>query len=164
MSFVVQVLKTVLSDGGVHREYDQDCEIRRSRLATRRQNELPALFSTAVGPVVALGPRSNSFPVVCKSYKELELRRLYFQRFADGTLVALEKGRRSGAQRGASENNFGQRFSVSTPCFIPQKRTLRQPSPFVRTHVSGSFFSPFRGLLSSRPLLLDPLLIKALKQ
>ena len=52
-----------------------------------------------------------------------------FQRFADGTLVALEKGRRSGAQRGASENNFGQRFSVSTPCFIPQEQSLRQPSP-----------------------------------
>jgi hypothetical protein len=47
---------------------------------------------------------------------------LYFQRFADGTLVALEKGRRSGAQRGASENNFGQRFSVSTPCLFSPMR------------------------------------------
>src|SRR4051812_3815799 len=28
------------------------------------------------------------------------------------------KIRRSGAQRGASENNFGQRFSVSTPCLF----------------------------------------------
>jgi hypothetical protein len=39
-----------------------------------------------------------------------------------GIPVALEKNRRSGAQRGASENNFGQRFSVSTPCFMSYAR------------------------------------------
>ncbi len=80
---------------------------------------LPTFFSTALGPLVAYGPKSKSFPVVCKSYKEPEVRHLCFQQVADGTLVALVKGRRSGAQRGASENNFGQRFSVSTPCFPP---------------------------------------------
>ena len=48
-----------------------------------------------------------------------------FQRVKDGTLLALVENRRSGAQRGASENNFGQRFSVSTPCFT----LSAQPSP-----------------------------------
>jgi hypothetical protein len=61
-----------------------------------------------------------------------------FQCFKDGTLLALVKNRRSGAQRGASENNFGQRFSVSTPCFtFPSAR----PSPafFVRISIFPEF-------------------------
>ena len=38
------------------------------------------------------------------------------------------RGRRSGAQRGASENNFGQRFSVSTPCFIKWRPSVLPPT------------------------------------
>ena len=123
------------------------------KASDRRRHELPAAFSTAVGPVVASLLRSNSFPFLGKSYKESPIGRLYFQSVGDGTLVALGKGRRSGAQRGASENNFGQRFSVSTPCFIPQKRTVASALPnLVRTHVSGSFFWPIAVCCRSRPL------------
>ena len=54
-----------------------------------------------------------------------------FQYVRNGRVLALHISRRSGAQRGASENNFGQRFSVSTPCFsrlkmTPPPRTLGQ--------------------------------------
>ena len=36
---------------------------------------------------------------------------LFFQAVRNGTEAAIWQGRRSGAQRGALENNFGQRFS-----------------------------------------------------
>ncbi len=84
-------------------------------------------FQQPRGPSVASEARSNSFSVLGKSYKGRPIRLIYFQSLKDGTLLALVENRRSGAQRGASENNFGQRFSVSTPCLNSPK--LRQPSP-----------------------------------
>ena len=55
----------------------------------------------------------------------------YFQGFTDGTLLATFRNRRSGAQRGASENNFGQRFSVSTPCFFSRRTSALPPNPLL---------------------------------
>ncbi|HKV81896.1 MAG TPA: hypothetical protein VJP02_27360, partial [Candidatus Sulfotelmatobacter sp.] len=62
--------------------------------------------------------RSKTFRVESNSYNEPNQIAVRFQSLRNGALLALTKTRRSGAQRGASENNFGQRFSVSTPCFI----------------------------------------------
>jgi hypothetical protein len=85
----------------------------------------PSAFQQPLGPSVARFSRSSSFFVIGKSYKGLKLAAMCFQCFKDGTLLALVKNRRSGAQRGASENNFGQRFSVSTPCFtLPRRPAL----------------------------------------
>ena len=78
-------------------------------------------------PSVASIRRSNSFPAPRNSYRG-ELRSCAdSEPFTDGMTFATGKGRRSGAQRGASENNFGQRFSVSTPCFF--SKPTKQPSP-----------------------------------
>jgi hypothetical protein len=48
---------------------------------------------------------------VGNSYRVKSRHDVCFERFADGTLFAYNNARRSGAQRGAPENNFGQRFS-----------------------------------------------------
>ena|ERR1700733_4963305 len=84
-------------------------------------------FNSLLARLLRRVPRSNSFSVLGKSYKGRRFPLIYFQSLKDGTLHALVENRRSGAQRGASENNFGQRFSVSTPCLDSPK--LRQPSP-----------------------------------
>src|SRR5436853_7458314 len=63
-------------------------------------------------------PRSKTFRVESNSYNELNQIATRFQALRNGGVLALTGTRRSGAQRGASENNFGQRFSVSTPCFM----------------------------------------------
>ena len=57
--------------------------------------------------------RREAIPTEQKNRPPFSLNKLQ-----DGIPLALVKNRRSGAQRGASENNFGQRFSVSTPCFV----------------------------------------------
>jgi len=90
---------------------------------SRSKNDFNSLLARLLRRV----PRSNSFSVLGKSYKGRRFPLIYFQSLKDGTLHALVENRRSGAQRGASENNFGQRFSVSTPCLDSPK--LRQPSP-----------------------------------
>jgi hypothetical protein len=82
----------------------------------------PSAFQQPLGPSVARFSRSSSFFVNGKSYKGWKVPGMCFQCFKDGTLLALVEDRRSGAQRGASENNFGQRFSVSTPCFTLSQR------------------------------------------
>jgi hypothetical protein len=74
-----------------------------------------------------LRPRSKSFPLPCNSYKAGKTCVLYFYALADGLWLALYENRRSGAQRGASENNFGQRFSVSTPCLSPNRLVGASP-------------------------------------
>jgi hypothetical protein len=61
--------------------------------------------------------RRKSFLRAGNSYRAGNIVPFILRYLRDGTPLALEKVRRSGAQRGASENNFGQRFSVSTPCF-----------------------------------------------
>src|SRR5437879_13514221 len=75
-------------------------------------------------------PRSKTFRVESNSYNELNQIATRFQALRNGGVLALTGTRRSGAQRGASENNFGQRFSVSTPCFISRPRW---PSPNSRS-------------------------------
>jgi hypothetical protein len=70
-----------------------------------------ATFQQAGGHAVASFDRSNSFPVPAQFLPSQKVSRFYFEGLADGTLVALFLNRRSGAQRGAPENNFGQRFS-----------------------------------------------------
>jgi hypothetical protein len=85
----------------------------------------PRAFQQPLGPSVARFSRSSSFFIIGKTYKGLREAGICFQRFKDGTMVALVENRRSGAQRGTSENNFGQRFSVGAPCFISPEA----PSP-----------------------------------
>jgi hypothetical protein len=46
-----------------------------------------------------------------------KLASVYFEGLADGLSLAIRKGRRSGAQRGVPENNFGQRFSWTPLAF-----------------------------------------------
>src|SRR6202034_4420043 len=103
---------------------------------SRSKNDFNSLLARLLRRV----PRSNSFSVLGKSYKGRRFPLIYFQSLKDGTLHALVENRRSGAQRGASENNFGQRFSVSTPCLdspkvpppspppVPPRRTGRKPT------------------------------------
>jgi len=67
--------------------------------------------------------RSNSFPDPRNSYPDNHPGSSCFEWFTDGKRFALSRNRRSGAQRGASENNFGQRFSVSTPCSSSDRPT-----------------------------------------
>jgi hypothetical protein len=83
-------------------------------------------FNNPDGSNLALHTRSKLFPRHGNSYRAKKLLTPYFQSFTDGIRLALYIARRSGAQRGASENNFGQRFSVSTPCIFP---SARQPFP-----------------------------------
>ena len=70
--------------------------------------------------------RSKTFRVESNSYNSPITMSIVFQSLRNGRVLALTRNRRSGAQRGASENNFGQRFSVRTPCFISR---LGWPSP-----------------------------------
>jgi hypothetical protein len=75
-------------------------------------------FSTAgLAHFLPYAGRSNSFPLEGNSYRAAYLIALYFYEVTNGMPFALYENRRSGAQRGAPENNFGQRFSVGTPCF-----------------------------------------------
>jgi len=74
--------------------------------------------SDRLAPLLQHPERSKTFRVESNSYNEPNQIGLLFQSLTNGWLLALSSGRRSGAQRGASENNFGQRFSVSTPCFF----------------------------------------------
>ena len=105
------------------------------------------LSNNKAGPLVAFRCRSKSFPVAGNYYRRAMPARTCFQRFRNGKVLALWKSRRSGAQRGASENNFGQRFSVSTPCFW---RELGRPSPHPRYQIRrakrtsdfGSYLGP----------------------
>jgi hypothetical protein len=92
-------------------------------LASRRKNQkfissgnpaktlLDGTFQQGCGSAVALFNRSNSFIVGAQFLPSQNVARLYFEGLADGTRHALLENRRSGAQRGAPENNFGQRFS-----------------------------------------------------
>jgi len=59
---------------------------------------------------------SNSFPPGCNSYQGRSRTTPCFQPLTNGKPVAILQPRRSGAQRGALENNFGQRFSLGAPC------------------------------------------------
>jgi len=93
-------------------------------VARRRKWNL--LVTIGDGPSLARAPRSKTFRVESNSYNELNQIATRFQALRNGGVLALTGTRRSGAQRGASENNFGQRFSVSTPCFISR---LGWPSP-----------------------------------
>jgi hypothetical protein len=72
---------------------------------------LDGTFQQACGSEVASFHRSNSFIVGAQFLPSQNVARLYFEGLADGTRHALLENRRSGAQRGAPENNFGQRFS-----------------------------------------------------
>jgi hypothetical protein len=53
----------------------------------------------------------KSFPTQGNSYRGPNPGFVYFEGLENGIRHALSHGRRSGAQRGAPENNFGQRFS-----------------------------------------------------
>ena len=87
----------------------------------------PTIFPRPfLGPALAEIARSNSFSGPRNSYSRDHPGSPCFERFTDGMRFALSQNRRSGAQRGASENNFGQRFSVSTPCSFC---SAHQPSP-----------------------------------
>jgi hypothetical protein len=68
-------------------------------------------FQQAFGPADAFIHWSNSFQGPRNSYKAAQIVSFYFEEFADGIPHATRENRRSGAQRGAPENNFGQRFS-----------------------------------------------------
>ena len=61
--------------------------------------------------------RGKTFPGAGNYYRAENIVIVCFEAFALRHPSCFRKDRRSGAQRGASENNFGQRFSVSTPCF-----------------------------------------------
>jgi hypothetical protein len=109
--------------------------------ATERQGDGPMGFSgriselrfeVQVGPWLATEARRKSFLGAGNSYRAGNRVPFILKRLRDGTPFALGKGRRSGAQRGASENNFGQRFSVSTPCFCLLDAV--EPSPQKLTH------------------------------
>jgi hypothetical protein len=91
-----------------------------------RQRKLNLLVTFEDGPVFAPPARSKTFRVESNSYNDPNQIAVHFQSLRNGGFLALTENRRSGAQRGASENNFGQRFSVSTPCFISR---LGWPSP-----------------------------------
>src|ERR1700737_3945184 len=80
----------------------------------------------ACGPFLALGTRRKTFPAGSNSYRVQSSQPLFFQGLTDGTVCALGKGRRSGAQRGAPENNFGQRFS-----WAPLANSALPPKSFV---------------------------------
>src|SRR5437870_5555805 len=69
-------------------------------------------------------PRSREIPTEQQTARAFILNDL-----PDGTLCALGKARRSGAQRGAPENNFGQRFSWAPLAF---SSVLFSPSPQLR--------------------------------
>ncbi len=107
-----------------------------SRLDPRHQ-----LFSRSPSLALQLPKlvRSNSFPGPRNSYPGNRSGSSYFERFTDGMRFAISQNRRSGAQRGASENNFGQRFSVSTPCF---SCSVRQPSPPYRSRKMRASLDP----------------------
>jgi hypothetical protein len=81
------------------------------------------------GPFLASSARSKTFRVESNSYNEPNQIAMGFQSLRNGGVLALTETRRSGAQRGASENNFGQRFSVSTPCFLSSRTALTPPPP-----------------------------------
>src|SRR5258708_4964328 len=68
-------------------------------------------ISTRRRPISCLTARRKTFPAGSNSYRVQPAQPSFYQWFTDGTVCALGKGRRSGAQRGAPENNFGQRFS-----------------------------------------------------
>jgi hypothetical protein len=82
-----------------------------------------------MAPFLRCPERSKTFRVESNSYREPNQIGTLFQLLTNGLVLALPNARRSGAQRGASENNFGQRFSVSTPCFFAR---LGWPSPTPR--------------------------------
>lgn len=87
-----------------------------------------AVFNTDLGHYRASLWRGKNSPHHWKFLRRVKMSHTYFQRFSFGIPVAICKNRRSGAQRGASENNFGQRFSVSTPCLFA-KRFVSPPHP-----------------------------------
>jgi len=66
--------------------------------------------------------RGKTFPGAGNYYRAENIVIVCFEAFALRHPSCFRKNRRSGAQRGASENNFGQRFSVSTPCFMSYAR------------------------------------------
>jgi len=97
-------------------------------------------------PIARPGARSKSFrgsaiPTELKISSPFILKNL-----RDGTPLALVKARRSGAQRGASENNFGQRFSVSTPCFCLLVRRSSLPPSQSREAAKEESTAKSRGL------------------
>ena len=72
--------------------------------------------------------RGKTFPGAGNYYRAENIVIVSFEAFALRHPSCFRKNRRSGAQRGASENNFGQRFSLSTPCFMSYARDSK-PSP-----------------------------------
>jgi hypothetical protein len=94
----------------------------RGILPEARVNSLPGRKSSPfvtvkMAPFLLSWARSKTFRVESNSYNWPNQIAIRFQSLRNGGVLALTETRRSGAQRGASENNFGQRFSVSTPCF-----------------------------------------------
>src|SRR5258708_39283410 len=74
-----------------------------------------------------VGRPSNSFRLNGNSYRGRSTAHSYFQPLANGKKGAILLGRRSGAQRGALENNFGQRFSWAPLAFSgPSLKSLRE--------------------------------------
>jgi hypothetical protein len=97
-----------------------------------RQRNGAFLLPVAMAPFLPYLQRSKTFRVESNSYNEPTKIAARFQSLRNGGVLALTENRRSGAQRGASENNFGQRFSVSTPCFnLAPWTALPQPSFFL---------------------------------
>jgi len=76
------------------------------------------------GLCLAFEERSKSFAAKAIPTAGFNRMHVSFQHVKNGRVLALYRNRRSGAQRGASENNFGQRFSVSTPCFSRSRMAL----------------------------------------
>lgn len=84
-------------------------------------------------------PRSKSFFRQGNSYNLPKIRLQYFQSLANGTRHATDERRRSGAQRGALENNFGQRFSWAPLAITPPRF---DPFPLTKVRLSAKRLSP----------------------
>jgi len=88
---------------------------------------LDPTFQQPRGAALAPSTRSNSFPGQGNSYSAEKLASFCFEWLADGNSFALYTARRSGAQRGAPKNNFGQRFSWAPLAF--SVRRVGPPPP-----------------------------------
>ena len=99
----------------------------RRQASATTQDALLILFSTGEGRIPASGTfLVNLSEVMAITTGPQFIQHTCFQWFGNGKAGAKSSIRRSGAQRGALENNFGQRFSWAPLAYLaPQNR----PSP-----------------------------------
>jgi len=90
-----------------------------------RARTLKILFNSLLALFLLPKFRSKSFLRPGNSYQTGKFADFYFERLADGMPHALAPRRRSGAQRGAPGNNFGQRFSWAPLAFV--SGSIRHP-------------------------------------